>query len=139
MGRSPPARPTSASIGSTPLDGRVGPPTEGTRATEPVESRNAPLRGISVSTPSGRQTRPASPLPSPIGPRRLLPESLHPVLLSATAEIRDLKQNIQQVERQLETLSQSLPAVFGILVVFGGPEDGPGDASPIERDLLVEG
>jgi len=43
-------------------------------------------------------------------PRGLIPEILHPALLATAAEIRQLEQNIQQVNRQLQTVSQSLPA-----------------------------
>jgi transposase len=49
----------------------------------------------------------------------LIPESLHPVLLQAASEIRTLEQNIKQVERQLETLSRSLPAALSLRSVPG--------------------
>lgn len=49
----------------------------------------------------------------------MIPESLHPVLLQAASEIRTLEQNIKQVERQLETLSRSLPAALSLRSVPG--------------------
>lgn len=52
-------------------------------------------------------------------PQGSIPESLHPILLAAAAEIRTLEQNIQQLERQLETLSRSLPAASSLRSVPG--------------------
>ena len=49
----------------------------------------------------------------------LIPESLHPVLLSAAAEIRQLETNIRNVEGQLQELSKSLPAVAHLRSVPG--------------------
>ena len=55
-------------------------------------------------------------LSDPEGP---IPESLHPVLLAAAGEIRTLEQNIQQVDRQLESLSRGLPAAVSLRSVPG--------------------
>lgn len=69
----------------------------------------------------------------PLGPRHLLPglqaaladpanpipPALHPVLLSAAAEIRELDERIHQLERHLEALSQGLPPVKRLLTVPG--------------------
>jgi transposase len=52
-------------------------------------------------------------------PQGSIPENLHPILLAAAAEIRTLEQNILQLERQLETLSRSLPAVSSLRSVPG--------------------
>jgi transposase len=52
-------------------------------------------------------------------PGELIPETLHPVLLEAAAEVRQLEQNIKDVERQLETLSRSLPAASSLRSVPG--------------------
>jgi transposase len=48
-----------------------------------------------------------------------IPKSLHPVLLSAASEIRQLEANIKEVERQLEELSKSLPACSSLRSVPG--------------------
>ena len=52
-------------------------------------------------------------------PEGSIPESLHPVLLAAAAEIRQLEQNIKDVERQLEALSKTLPAAKRLRSVPG--------------------
>lgn len=52
-------------------------------------------------------------------PTTEIPEALHPVLLCAASEIRQLETNIRQVERQLEQLSKSLPAAAALLSVPG--------------------
>ena len=52
-------------------------------------------------------------------PEGSIPESLHPVLLAAAAEIRALEQNIKDVERQLEALSKTLPAAQRLRSVPG--------------------
>jgi len=48
-----------------------------------------------------------------------IPETLHPVLLAAAAEIRSHEQNIKDVDRQLEMLSRSLPAAASLRSVPG--------------------
>jgi transposase len=52
-------------------------------------------------------------------PKQLIPEILHPVLMAAAAEIRTLERNIKDIERQLETLSRSLPAASSLRSVPG--------------------
>lgn len=52
-------------------------------------------------------------------PKQLIPETLHPVLLAAAAEVRQLEQNIKDVERQLEALSKTLPAAKRLRSVPG--------------------
>jgi transposase len=77
------------------------------------------LRELGINIPLGAKLvlpRLAQALSDPEGS---IPESLHPVLLSACQEIRTLEQNIQQVERQLEMLSRSLPAVSALRSVPG--------------------
>jgi len=53
------------------------------------------------------------------GPEGSIPEILHPALLAAAAEIRTLEQNIKEAERQLETLSRSLPPASALRSVPG--------------------
>jgi transposase len=48
-----------------------------------------------------------------------IPQTLHPALLSAAAEIRQLEANIKEVERQLQELSKSLPACPSLRSVPG--------------------
>jgi transposase len=69
----------------------------------------------------------------PVGPRHLLPRlqaaladpaqpippALHPTLLSAAAEIRQLEERIHQLERQLKALSHSLTPVKRLLTIPG--------------------
>jgi transposase len=77
------------------------------------------LRELGINIPLGAKLvlpRLAQALSDPEGS---IPESLHPILLAAAAEIRTLEQNIQQVERQLETLSRSLPAASSLRSVPG--------------------
>ncbi|MCI0659150.1 MAG: IS110 family transposase, partial [Acidobacteria bacterium] len=52
-------------------------------------------------------------------PEGSIPESLHPMLLTLASEIRGLEQNIRQVERQLKTVAQSLPAASSLQSVPG--------------------
>ena len=52
-------------------------------------------------------------------PKQLIPEILHPVLLAAAAEVRQLEQNIKDAERQLEALSKTLPAAKRLRSVPG--------------------
>lgn len=77
------------------------------------------LRELGINIPLGAKLvlpRLAQALSDPEG---LIPESLHPVLLSSAAEIRNLEQNIKQVEQQLETLSRCLPAASSLRSVPG--------------------
>ena len=77
------------------------------------------LRELAVNIPLGAKLvlpRLSAALSDPECP---IPESLHPVLLEAAAEIRTLEQNIKQVQRQLETLAKSLPAARALRSVPG--------------------
>lgn len=77
------------------------------------------LRELGINIPLGAKLvlpRLAQALSDPEGS---IPESLHPFLLAAAAQIRTLEQNIQQVDRQLETLSRSLPAAASLRSVPG--------------------
>jgi transposase len=77
------------------------------------------LRELGINIPLGAKLvlpRLSQALSDPQGS---IPDSLHPVLLAAAAEIRTLEQNILQVERLLETLSRSLPAVSALRSVPG--------------------
>jgi transposase len=68
------------------------------------------LRELGINIPLGAKLvlpRLARALSDPEGS---IPESLHPVLLAAAAEVRQLELNIKDVERQLEALSKTLPA-----------------------------
>jgi transposase len=77
------------------------------------------LRELGINIPLGAKLvlpRLAQALSDPEGS---IPESLHPFLLAAAAEIRTLEQNIQQLERQLEALSKTLPAAQRLRSVPG--------------------
>jgi transposase len=52
-------------------------------------------------------------------PSTEIPELLHPALLSAAAEIRQLEAGIREIERQLDELSQSLPTAAYLRSVPG--------------------
>ena len=85
----------------------------------PVEHRTRPLARARHRHPPG----PRLVLPrlshALSDPQALIPEILHPVLLAAAAEIRQLEQNIKDVERQLEALSTTLPAAKRLRSVPG--------------------
>jgi transposase len=77
------------------------------------------LRELGINIPLGAKLvlpRLSQALSDPEG---LIPKSLHPVLLAAASEIRELQQNIKQIDRQLETLARSLPAAASLQSVPG--------------------
>ena len=77
------------------------------------------LRELGINIPLGARLvlpRLSEALSDPEGS---IPESLHPVLLAAAEEIRALQANIRQVDRQLESLSQRLPAAASLRSVPG--------------------
>lgn len=77
------------------------------------------LRELGITIPQGpRHVLPA--LQAALAhPSTLIPEPLHPPLLSAAEEIRQLEQKIHQTELQLKALSRCLPATQRLLTVPG--------------------
>ncbi len=75
------------------------------------------LRELGIVIPTG--SRLVLPRLAEALSQESIPETLHPVLLSAAEEIRQLETNIRRVERQLEELSKSLPACSRLRSVPG--------------------
>jgi len=77
------------------------------------------LREMGISIPQGaRRVLPglSAALSHPSSP---IPDALHETLLSAAKEIRELEGKIRMVERQLEALARTLPAVGRLRTVPG--------------------
>jgi transposase len=87
--------------------------------TARLNAIRALLREMGVAIPQGsRRVLPglSAALSDPSQP---LPHALHETLLSAAQEIRELEEKIRVIERQLEDLAQTLPAVARLRTVPG--------------------
>jgi transposase len=77
------------------------------------------LREVGITIPQGARhviPRLTAALSDPSAP---IPDTLHPSLLSAASEIRQLQERIRDVERQLESLARSLPAAARLRTIPG--------------------
>ena len=77
------------------------------------------LRELGVTIPEGaNRVLPAvsSALSDPSAP---VPEVLHPVLLTAMAEVRELDERIDGVKRQIEAVAGTVPLVEGLETIPG--------------------
>jgi transposase len=87
--------------------------------TARLNAIRAVLRELGVVIPQGaRHVLPGLTvaLSQPAGP---VPDHLHGILLTAASEIRELEERIRAVERQLESMAASLPAVKNLRTVPG--------------------
>jgi len=87
--------------------------------TARLNAVRAVLRELGIVIPQGsRHVLPdlTVALSQPAGP---VPDHLHGVLLSAASEIRQLEERIRAVERQLESMAGSLPAVKNLRTIPG--------------------
>jgi len=77
------------------------------------------LRELGINIPLGAQLVLPRLSQALSDTKALVPATLHPVLLCAAAEIRQLEQSIKDVDGQLQTISRTLPAAVGLRSIPG--------------------
>lgn len=77
------------------------------------------LRELGIVIPEGARLLLPRLATALADPQTLIPETLHPALLAAASEIRQLESDIKDIQRQLEQLSKTLPAAAPLRSVPG--------------------